>query len=182
MNQKLLAFFFQCGEHIILHFYILLFSVSDSYFNILVRTRIIYKLSTRIIYTLPPLSCLKELTLIRRPQIRQQNAHDWENPSGRWIVVHRRETEMEGAVNWLWLAVWGNELTFYPVTGEFGVLHCCQTASCVWAQCFTHLKYLVGRHFADRVARFQCLQLLQTPVQFIQSLNGQLLVWLLCGT
>lgn len=64
----------------------------------------------------------------------------------------------------------------------FGILHCCHTVSCVCAQCFTHLKYLVGCHLADRVARFQCLQLLQTPVKLIQSLDGQLLVWLLCGT
>lgn len=42
-------------------------------------------------------------------------------------------------------------------------------------------QYLVGSHLADGVTGFQRLQLLQTPVQFIQSLNGELLVRLLCS-
>lgn len=56
------------------------------------------------------------------------------------------------------------ESTFYPATGE--------DAS---------LKYLVGGHLADRVTSLQRLQLLQTPVQLVQGLDGQLLVGLLCS-
>ena len=44
------------------------------------------------------------------------------------------------------------------------------------------MKHLVWSHLADRVSRFQRLQLFQTPVQLVQSLYGQLLVRLLCTT
>lgn len=43
------------------------------------------------------------------------------------------------------------------------------------------LEYLVGGHLADRVPGLERLELLQTPVQLVQSLDGQLLVRLLCA-
>ena len=46
----------------------------------------------------------------------------------------------------------------------------------------TGSSYLVGGHLADRVPGLQGLQLVQTPVQLLEGLGGQLLVGLLCGT
>lgn len=44
------------------------------------------------------------------------------------------------------------------------------------------LAHLVGRHLADRAVGLHGLQLLQTPVQFLQRLPGQLLTRLLWRT
>ncbi len=42
-------------------------------------------------------------------------------------------------------------------------------------------KYLIGGHFADRVACLQGLQLVQTPIQLFKGLDGEFLICLICN-